>query len=67
MIPFIGASHGKSKEDNMKEMWEARRIGFVEGHAAGLDEGAEKARTEIAERLKALGVAPETIAKATGG
>jgi predicted transposase YdaD len=65
MIPIFGANRGKSDEDGMKEMWEARRIGFVEGHDAGIEEGAEKTRAEIAEKLKALGVAPEIIAKAT--
>ena len=56
--------------DIQSEKWFARQQGFEagkqEGIEAGLAEGRAEGRAEVAKELKAIGINPEQIAKATG-
>ena len=52
--------------DIKSEKWFAREDGIKEGEARGLAKGREEGKAEVAKELKALGINPEQIAKATG-
>ena len=61
-LMYIYEGRRKAQMDKNSMIGEARREGIAEGEAKGKAEGA----IEAARRLKALGVAVEIIAKATG-
>ena len=60
--------------DIKSEKWFARedgiKVGLAEGEARGLakgrEEGKAEGKAEVAKELKALGINPDQIAKATG-
>jgi predicted transposase/invertase (TIGR01784 family) len=56
----------KAEMDKKSMIGQARREGLAEGEAKGKAEGSAEARKEDARRLKALGVAVDIIAEATG-
>ena len=45
---------------------EGRAEGLAEGRAEGLEQGRMEERLSTARNLKKLGIAPDTIAQATG-
>jgi predicted transposase/invertase (TIGR01784 family) len=59
-------SEFKYELDRQCELEDARRAGLADGLADGEVIGQEKARREIARKLKAMGMSPDQIVQATG-